>query len=229
MIALIKNFILLLPERKRSGGDRNVSVGCPNHNDKVIDVSKWDWSNQSSDIMHRVVNIRVKSWIHCPLLIIRIGARIWQFKQRRTQAKNSTFLGMIFNEVLSKSASCICVPRALCWLDFIVDRTSETHSERILQSSFPWKVWWSSINVDLPSALQLGPRGDLILVDHKGNSTTVSKTNLPFVVGGGRTESPEVHTMTALGERENGILKSPMVTIYLTVQGRKISIQSIES
>ena len=118
----------------------------------------------------------------------------------------------------------LCVGSTLSW----IERPKRIRKE-FFSLLFHERYDEAALMLDLPSALQLGPGGDLILFDHKGNSTTVSKTNLPFVVGGGRTESPEVHTMTALGERENGILKSPMVTIYLTVQGRKISIQSIES
>ena len=86
----------------------------------------------------------------------------------------------------------------------------------------------AALMLNAPCAIELAPDGSLTLVDHKGNSTTVAETKLPFKVSGGKSKRPGVHSMTALGNRTNGILDSPAVTIYLSVEGGKIRIESLD-
>lgn len=78
-----------------------------------------------------------------------------------------------------------------------------------------------------PCAILLGPDGSLTLVDQQGNSTTVPATKLPFQLGGGETKRPGLHSMTALGNRAAGTLDSAAVTMYLSVAGSKIRIESV--
>ena len=87
----------------------------------------------------------------------------------------------------------------------------------------------AALMLNAPCAIELAPDGSLTLVDHKGNSTAVPETKLPFKVGGGEPKRTGVHSMTALGNSTNGILDSPAVIIYLSVEGGKIRIESVDS
>ena len=80
-----------------------------------------------------------------------------------------------------------------------------------------------------PSSMELSPAGDLVLVDHAGNSMTVLKGKLPFKVGGGRSDDPSDFSMTALGESSNGILDTPAVILYLSIEGGKVRIDRVDS
>jgi len=80
-----------------------------------------------------------------------------------------------------------------------------------------------------PSSMEVSPTGDLVLVDHAGNSITVLKEKLPFKVGGGRADDPSDFAMTALGESSNGILDTPAVILYLSIDGGKIRIDRVDS
>ena len=86
----------------------------------------------------------------------------------------------------------------------------------------------ASLMLNAPSQIELASDGRLAIVDHKGNSIAVPATNLPFIVGGGEPKQSGVHSMTALGNRTNGVLDSPPVTIYFSVEGSKIRIESVE-
>ena len=86
----------------------------------------------------------------------------------------------------------------------------------------------ASLMLNASSQIELASDGNLVIVDHKGNSTAVPATNLPFIVGGGEPKASGVHSMTALGDSTNGILDSPAVIIYLSVEGSKIRIESVE-
>lgn len=80
-----------------------------------------------------------------------------------------------------------------------------------------------------PSSMDVSPTGDLVLVDHAGNSIKVLKDKLPFKVGGGRSDDPSDFSMTALGESSNGILQTPAVILYLSVEGGKVRIDRVDS
>lgn len=80
-----------------------------------------------------------------------------------------------------------------------------------------------------PSSMELSPAGDLVLIDYAGNSTTIPKDKLPFKVGGGQTKNPSDFAMTALGKSSNGILDTPAVILYLSVDGGKVRIDKVES
>ena len=81
-----------------------------------------------------------------------------------------------------------------------------------------------------PSALFVVPDGGLTLVDAGGQSTSVPATQLPFVVGGQAV--PQVacdFVMTALGPDTDGVLDTPAVTIYLSVDGGGVLIEHVDS
>ena len=80
-----------------------------------------------------------------------------------------------------------------------------------------------------PSSMEVSPTGDLVLVDHGGNSMTVLKDKLPFKVGGGRSDDSSDFSMTALGESSNGRLHTPAVILYLSVEGGKVRIDRVDS
>jgi hypothetical protein len=67
------------------------------------------------------------------------------------------------------------------------------------------------------------------MIDHNGNSMTVPATKLPFKVGGGKPESPSDFSMTALGNSTNGVLDTPAVIIYLSIDGGKVRIDKVDS
>ncbi len=46
-----------------------------------------------------------------------------------------------------------------------------------------------------PSSMEVSAAGDLVLVDHAGNSMTVLKDKLPFKVGGGRSDDSSDFSM----------------------------------
>lgn len=82
----------------------------------------------------------------------------------------------------------------------------------------------------LPSALEVASDGGLIFVDKMGRSTAVPATKLPFVVGGhDAREFPYDFKMTALGSSTNGVLDTPAVTLYLSVDGGEVRIEGVES
>ena len=80
-----------------------------------------------------------------------------------------------------------------------------------------------------PSAIQVSPDGDLLLTDHRGNSVTVRATKLPFKVGGGQPDSPSDFSMIALGKDTNGVLDTPAVILYLSIEGGKVIIDRVDS
>lgn len=80
-----------------------------------------------------------------------------------------------------------------------------------------------------PSAIEVAPDGTLILMDQAGETTMVPASKLPFVVGG--HDSPEYpcdFVMTALGSSTNGILDSPAVTLYLSLDGSEVCIEGVD-
>ncbi len=82
-----------------------------------------------------------------------------------------------------------------------------------------------------PSALKVESGGGLILVDSAGESTAVPATKLPFVVGesGVASDHSSDFEMMALGSSTSGVLDTPAVTLYLSVDGGKIRIESVDS
>ncbi len=80
-----------------------------------------------------------------------------------------------------------------------------------------------------PSSLEVAPDGGLILVDHAGESTAVPATKLPFIVGGHDGVPDHDFSMTALGSSTNGVLDTPAVTLYLSVDGGKVRIKGVDS
>lgn len=80
-----------------------------------------------------------------------------------------------------------------------------------------------------PSALDAGADGTLTLVDRAGAMTSVPAAKLPFKVGGrDSAKFPGATAMTALGPSTNGVLKTPAVTLYLSVDGGKVQIEGVE-
>ncbi|MDG2382300.1 MAG: hypothetical protein P8N76_11565 [Pirellulaceae bacterium] len=85
----------------------------------------------------------------------------------------------------------------------------------------------AALMLSAPCVIGLEPDGSLTLVDQRGNSTVVPATKLPFKVGGGDPQRPGDISMTALGRSTNGILHTPPVIIYLSVDGGKIRIENV--
>ena len=83
--------------------------------------------------------------------------------------------------------------------------------------------------VRAPSSIDVSQNGELVLIDHNGNSMTVPATKLPFKVGGGNPKSPSDFSMTALGNSTNGVLDTPAVIIYLSIDGGKVRIDKVDS
>ena len=79
-----------------------------------------------------------------------------------------------------------------------------------------------------PCSIQVEPDGGLAIVDQNGNSTSVPKVQLPFIVGGHDGDEDHDFLMTALGPSTEGILHDPPVTLYLKLDGSEVSIESIE-
>ena len=80
-----------------------------------------------------------------------------------------------------------------------------------------------------PSALEVTPDGSLILVDRNENATPVPAAKLPFIVGGREGGPENDFKMTALGRSTNGILDTPPVTLYLSVDGSLVRIEAVEN
>lgn len=80
-----------------------------------------------------------------------------------------------------------------------------------------------------PCKMELASDGSLTLVDHTGNSTTVPAKRLPFKIGGGKEDDDSDFSMTALQGSTNGILDTPPVRLYLSIDGGKVRIESVDS
>lgn len=80
-----------------------------------------------------------------------------------------------------------------------------------------------------PSGIKVVSKEELTLVDCSGNSTTVSSKQLPFLAGGGKPNDPSDFSMTALQDHTNGLLNSPAVVVYLSIEGSKIHIERVDS
>ena len=81
-----------------------------------------------------------------------------------------------------------------------------------------------------PSALEVSSGGDLILTDDAGEVTVVAATKLPFLVAGGNDGGPDHDfEMTALGSSTDGVLDTPAVTLYLSVDGGMVRIEGVDS
>ena len=79
-----------------------------------------------------------------------------------------------------------------------------------------------------PCAIQVKTDGGLAIVDQNGQSTSVPKVQLPFIVGVHDGDQDHDFLMTALGPSTEGILHDPPVTLYLTLDGSEVSIESVE-
>jgi hypothetical protein len=81
-----------------------------------------------------------------------------------------------------------------------------------------------------PSALELTSGGDLILTDAAGEVTAVPATKLPFLVAGGDEGGPDHDfKMMALGSSTEGVLDTPAVTLFLSVDGGRVPIEGVDS
>ena len=80
-----------------------------------------------------------------------------------------------------------------------------------------------------PCTMELADDGSLSLVDHTGALTTVPAKRLPFRVGGGKDDKASDFSMTALQGSTKGILDTPAVIVYLSIDGGKVRIESVES
>lgn len=79
-----------------------------------------------------------------------------------------------------------------------------------------------------PSALEVASDGGLILVDNEGNLKTVLAAKLPFIASAGSDGGPDHDfQMTALGSSTNGVLDTPAVVLYLSIDAGKVRIQSV--
>jgi len=81
-----------------------------------------------------------------------------------------------------------------------------------------------------PSALEVASDGGLILVDRAGASTAVPATKLPFnIVLDDAEEFPHDFKMIALGSSTDGILDTPPVILYLSVDGGQVHLEGVDS
>ena len=79
-----------------------------------------------------------------------------------------------------------------------------------------------------PSSIEVTLDEGLIVADHTGNTTTVVKASLPFLSGGGTSTGPDHFSVSALkGRTAGGSVKDP-ITIYLSFDGGKIRIKSVD-
>jgi len=78
-----------------------------------------------------------------------------------------------------------------------------------------------------PSAIEVAADGQVTLIDHNGNRTNVPTAKLPFMVGGGTEAQPGKFSMTALGPSSNGVLETPALTLYLSLDGSKVRIERL--
>ena len=78
-----------------------------------------------------------------------------------------------------------------------------------------------------PSALNVESDGSLVIIDRNGRSITVPKIQLPFIVGGHDHEQEHDFNMTALGPSTEGILHDTPVTLYLSVVGSEVAIETM--
>ena len=80
-----------------------------------------------------------------------------------------------------------------------------------------------------PCAIRLATDGTLTVVDHTGTSTRVPAKRLPFKTGGGTQDDASDFSMTALQGSTNGTLDTPAVIVYLSIDGGKVRIESVDS
>ncbi len=80
-----------------------------------------------------------------------------------------------------------------------------------------------------PCAIRVDADRNMTIVDHAGATTTVPAERLPFKIGGGNPNYSSDFSMTALQGSRNGLLATPAVTIYLSVERGKIRIASVGS
>ena len=78
-----------------------------------------------------------------------------------------------------------------------------------------------------PSALTVESDGGLVIVGQDGRSISVSKVQLPFLVGGHDGDHEHDFVMTALGPSTDGILHDPPVTLYLKLVGDEVAIEAM--
>ena len=78
-----------------------------------------------------------------------------------------------------------------------------------------------------PSSVSLTPLGDLMVTDKMDKETVVAQNKLPFLVSG-MLAHPYDLSMTALQDNENGVLLTPALSIYLSVDGGQLVIESCQ-
>ena len=87
---------------------------------------------------------------------------------------------------LAVAASLIVIALWLAtWLVHRPEKITQEFASHVSQERYEQ----SAQMLRAPSSMEVSTTGDLVLIDHAGNSITIPKNKLPFKVGGGQPES----------------------------------------
>lgn len=119
----------------------------------------------------------------------------------------------------------LIVTYAASWFVHRSERTTQRFAAHLNQGRYG-----EAAEMLCPScSIKLGPDGSVTLIDRAGNSVLVPTEKLPFKVGGGAADGPGDFSMTALGTDTNGILDSPAIIVYFSVEGGLVCIERVDS
>jgi hypothetical protein len=79
-----------------------------------------------------------------------------------------------------------------------------------------------------PSAIRLNSEGNLEITDRVSKITTVPSQRLPFLSGGGKLEKRCDFSMAAIQGDVNGLLNTPGIVAYFSIDRGKVRIDSVE-
>ncbi|XZE52901.1 hypothetical protein SH139x_004608 [Planctomycetaceae bacterium SH139] len=111
------------------------------------------------------------------------------------------------------------------WFMFRSDKTTQDFADHVYRARYND----AAEMLTAPCSIELEKDGGFKLVDRAGKITVVPPEQLPFKVGGGRSDGTGDFSMTALGSSTNGRLDAPAIIMYLSVTGGRICIDQVDS